>query len=155
MIPEKVIEAAAESIGTQNEQGYDRLINDFKSKQPIVLAYLFSDNLKLLTDPERNLLLYIALVIRKSYLKVNDGQEPPPITEDEISDAEEKNWMKLDENPKTPFRQKLDVYFKQTPQEELLAFVEDLLTDEEEDIVSKPAREYIFITAKTIIDIWC
>ncbi len=155
MIPEKIIEAAAESLGSQNEAGYEKYILEFKKKQPIVLGYLFSDNLKLLTDEERNLLLYIVMVIRKSYLKVNDGQEPRAINVDDISEAEEKNWSKIEDISNSDFRTKLDLFFENTPQEDLLAFIEDWLSDDEEEIVTKAAREYIFITAKTIVDLWC
>ncbi len=155
MIPENIIEAAAESLGSQNEDGYERFIKEFETKQDLVLGYLFSDNLKLLTDEERNLLLYIVMVIRKAYLKANDGSEPRLVSIDELAEAEEKNWAKIEDNPNMEFRKKLDLFFEGTPQEDLLAFIEDILADDEEEIVSKAAREYIFVTAKTVVDLWC
>ncbi len=155
MIPEKIIDAAIESMGTQNEDGYERFIKEFETKQPVVLGYLFSDNMKLLTEKERNLLLYIVMVIRKSYLKTHNGQEPSPVSPDQLGEAEDKNWSQIEELQHLDFRKKLDVFFEKTPQEDLLAFVEDILSDDDEEIITKTAREYIFIAAKTIVDVWC
>ncbi|MFT5382917.1 MAG: hypothetical protein ACI81W_000313, partial [Saprospiraceae bacterium] len=62
-------------------------------------------------------------------------------------------WEKLSENQSKGFRDKLDVFFENTSQEDLLAFVEDaLVQDEEDDMISPEGREYVFITLKTIID---
>lgn len=154
MIPENVIEAAAESIGSQTEEGFQKILDDFSQKQPIVLAYLFSENLNLLTEEERNILLYLVLVTRKSYLKMN-RYEPAPISEDDLENAEDKNWEKLKDNSSKDFRARLDVFFKGTPQEDLLAFFEDVLMDDDEETITKAGREYIFIGAKTVVDVWC
>lgn len=154
MITEKTIEAAAESIGSQDEKGYQKMLDHFKEKQPVVLAYLFSENLDLLTNEERNLLLYLVLVTRKAYMKVNRN-EPDPVTVEKIGEAEDLNWAKLVDNNAKDFRERLNAFFEGTNQEDLLAFFEDSLMDEEEETVTKAGREYIFVGAKTIVDLWC
>lgn len=154
MITEKTIESAAESIGSQDEASYQRLLEDFKRKQPIILAYIFSENLDLLTEGERNLLLYMILVVRKSYMKENRN-EPKPVSEEKIAAAEDKNWEQLVDNNSKDFRERLNPFFEGTAQEDLLAFFEDVLMDEEEETVTKAGREYIFVAAKTIVDLWC
>lgn len=154
MISEKTIEAAAESIGSQDENGYQKLLESFKMKHPVVLAYLFSENLDLLTEEERNILLYLILVTRKSYLKENRN-EPAPVSEDMLENAEDQNWTKLVDNNERDFRERLNPFFEGTRQEDLLAFFEDILMDDEEETVTKAGREYIFVAAKTVIDVWC
>lgn len=155
MIPESVIDAAAESIGNQAEDKYAQMIEELKQRQPVVMAYLLSDNFYLLTEQEKDMLLYFALVIRKSYQKTNDGQEPEAISEDEMGNAEEANWARLEDSSAKTFRERLDIFFADTPQEDLLAFFEDVLIDDEEEITTKAGREYIFVAAKSIVDIWC
>lgn len=154
MIPENIIESAAESIGSQDENGYETLLQNFKDKQPIILAYLFSSNLDLLTEEERNILLYLVLVTRKAYMKMNRS-EPATVSEDMIENAEDKNWEKLVDNGEKEFRARLNGFFEGTTQEDLLAFFEDILMDDEEENITKAGREYIFVAAKTIVDIWC
>lgn len=154
MISEKTIEAAAESIGSQDEKGYQKILDGFKAKHPVVLAYLFSENLDLLTEEERHILLYLVLVTRKSYLKENRS-EPSPVSEDMLGNAEDRNWTKLVDNNERDFRKRLDPFFEETKQEDLLAFYEDVLMDEEEETVTKAGREYIFVAAKTVADVWC
>jgi hypothetical protein len=154
MISEKTIEAAAESIGSQDEKGYQKILEEFKVKHPVVLAYLFSENLDLLTKEERNILLYLILVVRKSYLKENRN-EPTPASEDLLENAEDRNWTKLVDNKESDFRERLSPFFEGTRQEDLLAFFEDILMDEEEETVTKAGREYIFVAAKTVVDVWC
>jgi len=74
------------------------------------------------------------------------------ITEEALSIAEETNWGKMQEVSAKKFRERLDVFFSSTSQEDLLAFIEDALLDEEEGILSKEGREPIFIILKSIID---
>jgi hypothetical protein len=54
-----------------------------------------------------------------------------------------------------PFQHKADVFFKDYPQEDLLAFVEDALADDEDSEVTKEGREPMFVALKTIIDVFC
>ena len=53
------------------------------------------------------------------------------------------------------FRDRLNVFFEKTSQEDLLAFIEDSLLEEEEELVTKVGREPMFIALKSIIDSWC
>lgn len=153
MIEETIIESAAESIGSQSEENYQKMLNNFKEKHPVILAYIFSKNLDLLTSEERHLLLYFVLVTRKAILKIQ-RIEPPQVTAEQIAQAEDENWSKIVDNNSRDFRERLTPFFEQTKQEDLLAFFEDVLVDEEEEWVTKAGREYIFVGAKTIVDVW-
>ncbi len=151
-ISEKLIEQAAEEIASlgQNLQG---LLSELDEDQPMILAYILSDNFKLLTDEEKQYLLYLTLVIWKAIKQ--SGEKTTFVTEEEIGKHEEANWELIQASTAKRFRDKLDLFFEDYPQEDLLAFVEDALADEEsdDDIVTKIGREPIFIALKTIVDV--
>jgi hypothetical protein len=74
------------------------------------------------------------------------------IDSDELSVAEEKNWELLESITAKRFRDRLDVFFKDNKQTDLLAFVEDMLLDEEDELLTKEGREPMFVILKSIID---
>ena len=76
------------------------------------------------------------------------------IDQETIELKEEKNYELIEKSKAKSFRERLDVFFKEHPQEDLLAFAEDVLSDNDEDdeTISSPAKEPIFIAIKTIVD---
>jgi len=149
-IDEAIIDQVAVHLGT-SEEARALAIKHFETEQPIVLAFLFSENFEVFLPREREYLLFLILVVLESIKKVH-GKSTPMITEEGLSIAEEANWGKMQEVSAKKFRERLDVFFSSTPQEDLLAFIEDALLDEEEGILSKEGREPIFIILKSIID---
>jgi hypothetical protein len=78
------------------------------------------------------------------------------VSEDEIGEAEEKNYEILESSTAKKFRDRLDPFFEGYEQEELLAFAEEAVLEDEDDpdsVVTKEGREPIFITMKTLIDV--
>lgn len=70
-----------------------------------------------------------------------------------FEDAEEKNWELLEAGTSAQsFRERLDVFFEKTSQEDLLAFVEDALSDSEDGLTTKEGREVVFVFLKSVID---
>ena len=63
---------------------------------------------------------------------------------------EEKNWEFRDKDKK--WEDTLDAFFKNYPQEDLLAFVEDMLVDDDDQQVSTAGKEIILISCKSYID---
>ena len=154
-ISERIIEQQALAVSNAQDD-FDALVEHFKTAQPIFLGYLFSESFRILTQEEREFLLYLALVIWKS---CEEGfGDLPVITQQLLEEKEEANWTKLNESVAKHFREKLDNFFEGYPQEDLLAFVEDALViseegEEAEDFeVSKEGREPIFIALCTLID---
>ena len=98
-------------------------------------------------------MLFLVLVIFKSIQKeVPNLLNPNPET---IGKWEEKNWDLLNSVTSKKFRERMDVFFKDYFQEDLLAFVEDALTEEEEELlVTKIGREPMFVALKSLIDAW-
>ena len=134
---------------------YQAEMEDFRANQPVILSYFFSENFNVLTAEEREYLLYLALVIWKSIKQVRP--DLPTIDEDKLGNAEEKNFELFAAATGRRFRDKLDVFFENYEQEDLLAFVEDALEIDDEDTgnfqVTTIGREPIFMALKTLIDV--
>lgn len=137
---------------SESETAYLQCLEDLENKHPILFPYLLSEDFEVLKPEERDYLFFLLAVVWKA---IRD--ELPAgayITEEQLGGAEEQNWTVLQESKAKTFRDRLDPFFEQYPQEDLLAFVEDALSDNEEGILSKEAREPIFVTLKSIIDCW-
>ena len=149
-VEESIIDSVAVRIGT-SERERQQAIKSLESEQPTLLAYLFSENFKVFLPQEREYILFLVLVVLES-VKEATQQTIPTISEEALSLAEEANWEKMQQINAKRFRERLDVFFEDTPQEDLLAFIEDALVDEEEGLLSKVGREPIFIVLKSIVD---
>lgn len=147
-VSESIIDKAAEAIGAK--ENLTEIIQEFKIRQPVLLAYLFSENFELLTQEEREYMMFLALVIWKAC--ENTSSEIDLVSEKLIEDLEESNWEKLHKVVSRKFNERIDLLFKDYPQEDLLAFVEDALVHDEDSAITNEGRDYIFIALKTIID---
>ena len=151
-ISEKIIENIAGEIG-QSEANFKNATIELHQEQPTITAFIFSENFDLFTQAEKELLLFLVLVIFKS-IQHEKGKIENPSTE-LLGKHEEKNWELLSGVTAKKFRERIDIFFENYFQEDLLAFVEDALTEDEEEIVTKIGREPLFIALKSIIDCWC
>lgn len=133
-----------------SEQKSEEGIQALRREQPLLLAYLFSDHFKVFSREEQAFMLYLTTVIWKAVQACFTS--PPIITEQELGSAEEHNWELIQSVSANNFRARLDIFFKDYPQEDLLAFVEDAIMDDEDSAVSIEGREAIFIAMKSIID---
>ena len=152
-VNETIIEQEAAQLDAATDN-YEAAIAQLTAEQPQVLAYLFSDAFKMLTKEERAYFLYLGLVIWKAIWV--EHKDIPALDEDTIGRYEERNWEIMDKSSNKKFRERLDVFFEKTPQEDLLAFIEDSLVsdaDDQEDFLTTPGREMIFVGLKTIVDV--
>ncbi|MEZ4986221.1 MAG: hypothetical protein R2795_14475 [Saprospiraceae bacterium] len=150
MIEAFVIDEITEELSA-SEKAFEHTLEWMNKEQPILLAFLFSDNFEVFTEREREFLLFLTTVIWKSVFKVYGAQEP--IDEDMLADAEEHNWELLQSTQAHHLRDRLTVFFEEHPEEEeLLAFVEDAILDDEESPVTAEGREPLFVSLKSIID---
>ncbi len=153
-VPESVIDAMVDQLERSPESAEDILL-ELNDRQPALAPFVLSNNEGSFDEGEEAFLLYLLLIIWKSHEQVNGPQ--PAIEPEELEAAEESNWELLEQLPASvkKFRERLDVLFEGSPQEDLLAFVEDaLLEDEEGDglPVTREGREPIFVLMKTVID---
>lgn len=146
-------ESTIERVLTRLESGADDFaveVQDFAHSQPGLMTYLTDEDNDVFSEAERELLLFGAIVI---YQSVTDQMTEPPAAEGAtIGQAEEANYAIVGEG-KGPFRERITPLFEQSKEEELLAFAEDLLVGDEDDVVSNEAREPLFITLKTVVDV--
>jgi hypothetical protein len=147
-ISEKTIDAVVEALESAD---FEHEIEEFGKEQPALMGYVFSEDFDLLTQEERELMLYLMLVIWQSILR--DGGEVEPVSKLALEDAEERNWELLDTVKENRFRERITVFFDDSDQEDLLAFVEDSLVDDDDSTVTQEGREPIFVALKSVIDI--
>ncbi|MBB4078926.1 hypothetical protein GGR28_001543 [Lewinella aquimaris] len=149
MISETTIERTLARLENASED-YETEIRDFAESQPELMEYLTNEDVEAFTERERELLLFAALVIFQSVEDEKSGV--PEVSGEQIAAAEESNYETMGE-AKGSFRDRLNPFFEQSREEDLLAFVEDLLLAEDgEDEISREAREPFFVTLKTVID---
>lgn len=149
-IDEDTIDQVAVRLGA-SEAARKAAVEALREEQPVLLAYLFSENFDAFLNQEREYVLFLVLVIVES-AKTKTQQTLPIITEDILGEVEESNWTRLQTVHAQRFRERLDIFFEDTAQEDLLAFIEDALIDEEDGLLSKEGREPIFIVLKSVID---
>lgn len=135
-----------------SENAYQQVLERLQEAEPVLLGYLFSENFQVFTQSEKEYVLYLVLVIWQS---INTQIQLPSssVNEQSLSEAEEKNWNILQKVNARNFRDRLNVFFENYPQEDLLAFAEDALTDDTDNLVTSEAREHLFIILKSIIDL--
>lgn len=122
----------------------------FSSKEEVYWNYLNSASFKSLTPAEHQMLFFINSVIYNSCKDLLSDEYEFDI--EEYQTFEEDNWTVREGTKK--WGDVTDIFFDDYDQEDLLAFVEDMLApDEESDAqISDLGREVIFITAKSYID---
>ena len=146
-----ITEVLIEKVMNQLEHAdFERELQDLKAHFPIVYSYLANDQLQSLSEEEYQIMLFSALVIIKSFEL--SGTLRNERDSELLENKESSNWNLLRNSKPTGFSEKLDVFFENSKQEDLLAFVEDILTDDDEFQIGSAAREIIFICLKSIID---
>jgi len=149
-VSESVIERISERLEPAD---LAMLAEQLQARQPVVMGWLFSPDFEAFTQPEREYLLYLVLVVAEAVAEVRpDGL--PEVGPEFLSEREEANWKALAGQSSRVFHERLDAFFEQTEQEDLLAFAEDALADYEDEWVTPEGREGLFVVLKTVIDCW-
>lgn len=154
-VSEKIIDAVIDDLDKLSDEQYERRMEQFAEAQPVLMAYLFNEeNFHLLSDDEVGYIQYLSLIAWLAITKVNGPVEA--VSEDMIGQAEEKNYEILEASTAKRFRDRLDVFFENTAQEDLIAFAEEAVLEDEDDpesLVTKEGREPVFVAVKTVIDV--
>jgi len=148
MIKESIIDIAADMLENAD---FEAELASFKEKYPVLHSYLLNEQLSLLTEEEYQILWFDAMVLVRSFELAD--LIPTSITAIDLEDFESNNWSLFENSKPMGFRDKLNIFFEQTEQEDLLAFVEDSLADDEEMPISSAAKEIIFISLLSILDV--
>ena len=153
-VSEKVIDAVIEQLEDFSDEQYEQQMEAFAEAQPVLFAWLFSEQFDLLNEEEKGYLQYLSLITWRSIVQANGT--PEAVSEEQIGEAEEKNFEILEGSTAKKFRDRLNPFFENTPQEDLLAFAEEAVLEDEdnpESLVTKEGREPIFVALKTMIDV--
>lgn len=140
MITEQTIEAVLSDESMLNE-------SMFYSDSDIS-NYLLSEAFDSLTDTEQKELSFICDIIYNAYTLEN--KVSPVFDMDLMIENEEVNWN-LRESSKN-WEETKDHFFEKYAEEDVLAFIEDTLSEPEESKLTQIGVEVIFITAKSYLD---
>ena len=157
MISEKTIDQIIGQFES-DEIDYEATTQEFAERQPAILSFLLAEQEGALTEDERDFMIYLATIIWQAVEQVV-GPVINKVSAAEVASREEANWAKLDHAKGRTFRDRLTIFFENTPQEDLLAFIEDSLTlDEVYDgaeglQITAEGAEPIFIMLKTVVDV--
>lgn len=111
--------------------------------------YLNSESFQGLSDKEHELLFFLNAVVYNVVESVEGAtlEFAMPL----FQDGEEDNWQVREEE--SNWASAADMFFEGYAEEDLLAFVEDMLNSEESDDLTEIGKEVLFITTKSYIDL--
>lgn len=147
-IPESAIDQNIEILSASNS--LDDAIKELADAQPFLIAYLSSETTSAFSNEEKDFLFFATSVIVSAIEMIEP--EPKVLGLEMLTEIEEQNFAILGETKGKEFRDRVTVFFENYPQEDLLAFAEDALEDDEEALITPEGREYLFVMLKTIID---
>ena len=128
----------------------EEVLPDMQEKQPYLYTFIFDRPDVLLSPEEADLLTFGTSVI---WAAVNYADEI--IYAEEIEDYEETAWERLEASKSHNFHEKITPFFDQIDEEELLAFVEDSLADDDDTNITATGREWIFVSLGVMIEVLC
>jgi len=154
-ISEQLVETTWKEMSSMSPVNYPKLINKFAKEQPIILAYLMADDDEMFNEDERELLLYLGVVIWKI---MSQGNKPlPKVTEKMIDDVEEKNIKMLEYlegETEIGFYETTATILEDYNQPEVLRYVVEALMEDDEEAVDIREENIgmMMIYLKTVID---
>lgn len=154
-ISAEIVERTWKEMATMSPLNYPKLINKFSKEQPFMLAYLMAVDDEQFNQDERELLLYLGVVVWKI---MSRGNKPlPQVDEEMIDSAEEKNINMLEYlegETETGFYETTASVLEGYNQPQVLRYVVEALMEEDEEGVD--IREdnigMMMIYLKTVID---
>lgn len=132
----------------KDPEKYTEDVSAFVQTYPNILQYIYSDNFSLLSEDERHIFEYVSWVIIKAIEQAKQDLEDAEA--ESIGGMEEQHWKMLQETEKLPFRDRMTPFFEAYDEEEVLAFVEDSLEEDEEYAFTKEIRELLLVGLTTI-----
>ena len=147
-IPESAIDRTVEKLSESDS--LDLAIKELADAQPFLVAYLSSETTSAFSNEEKDFLFFATSVIVFSIERIEPKLNLLGL--EMLTEIEEQNFTTLTETKGKKFRDRITVFFENYPQEDLLAFAEDALEEDEETLITSEGREYLFVMLKTIID---
>lgn len=126
----------------------EKFEDKFSEAEPHYWHYLNSETFTSLTEEEHQLLFFINSVIYHACKEQLDDDYEFDI--EDYQAFEEQNWG-IRESTKS-WEETVNLFFEEYEEEDLLAFVEDMLADDESEAITQVGKEVIFISCKSYID---
>jgi hypothetical protein len=155
IISSEIVEQTWQEMNTLSAAKISSLINKLTKEQPIVLAYLLAVGDDIFNQDERELLLYLGVVVWKM---MSQGDRPlPKVTEEQLDEIEEKNIKMLEYlegEPDTDFIETVAMIVNDYKQQEVLKYVVEALMEETEEdaLITDENKGIMMIYLKTVID---
>ncbi len=154
-IPADIVEQTWKNVADTPVGQVSKLIDRLGQQQPTILAYLLGVEEDSFTQDEREILLYMGVVIWKMFYSVNP--DAPRVSHQKLLKQEESNFKVLEKlmgESEGDFIAILEDMMNSYNQIEVLRYVLEGIMDTEDDDaeLSEDAKGLIFIYLKTIID---
>ncbi|MEL6592307.1 MAG: hypothetical protein AAFP02_04775 [Bacteroidota bacterium] len=137
----------------EDETEIEGLVIAFSEAQPILFAYVMTMGEVDFDQDENELLLFLGLVIWQTYLR--SGRKLVAVEEAQIEAVQAENASMLeylaDEN-ESGFEQVARNLMQEGAHPQLLAFLVEIIFEDEEDIIRPHNQGIMFIFLKVIID---
>lgn len=147
MIPEATIENAITKLSESREEVETRFLENHR----IFFDYLHNEILSALEDDLQAQLIFYITIIHESCFLANGSL--PPFSLEDYAENEDNNWRTTEKN--SNWEETVNFFFRDYPEEDLLAFVEDMLSEIDGSEKNTASTEVIFIVAKSYIDTVC
>lgn len=153
-ISAEIVENTWNIIGSMSPLSATQLINKLSEEQPVILAYLMAVGEDMLNQDEKELLLYLGVVV---WQIMSQAKTPlPPVTEetlDAVDDSNMKMLEYLEGESEFDFIQTVETIFKNYNQPEVMRYaVEALMEDNEDYTIRDEMKGVMIIYLKTVID---
>lgn len=163
------IDAIFEDTAVMDEAALQEQLERFSEQQPALLSYLMTTGETVLDENERELLLFLGMVVWRCFEKDVEGE----LSGEAIADAEAGNDRLLEALVSASIDHQgdeIEAFLDDYPQDHLLALIEDLVLfaesdkdgdgsedgNEEDDPAEDPIRDenrpWLFVFLKTVID---
>ena len=154
-IPAEVVERTWQRIAGQSAKDAQKLVNRMSKEQPVVLAYLMAVDNDIFNQGEREVLLFLGVVVWQIMLQ---GNRPLPMVTEKILDEAEAGNLKMAEylrgETEAGFEEASRKIIGSYKQPEVLRYVVEAIMEDTEE--SSPIREenkgIMFLDLKTVID---
>lgn len=150
MVTEDRIQECIEELSEQ-PMVFEQHLQEWMEWQPHIASYLFSESFSLLNEVEKEAFVFGATAIMT--IAEEDDRDRPTYDDEIIGEREEANYEILEEQGASSIKNKMDAFFKDYPEEELLAFIEDLCVHEDDEDFTKDGVEVMVVGLKTVVDV--
>ncbi len=154
-IPADIVEKTWKRVASLSPRRAPALIERMSKEQPVILAYLLAVDHDLFNDDERQLLLYLGVVVWQIMLQ--GSQSLPMVTEDRLDAAEASNVKMaeyLERESEEGFLEATRIIIENYGQPEVLRYVVEAIMEEPEEgcVIREESKGIMLLNLKTVID---